>query len=300
MPRRLAPLAVLSLLALGVAGCKGDAAGDANLAQNAPANAPANTAVTTPANLPDTNAPATNAPATNAPVTPPPAPAGEKVGVVTTKPGTGPAAGDGALLSMRYTGKLAKGGKVFDSNMGGGKPPFTLTLGGGQVIKGWEEGLQGIKAGERRTLTIPAAKGYGEQGAGADIPPNADLVFDVEAISVLPRDKQDTVERETVKPGTGAVVKAGDTVTFHYIGKTSDGTEFDNSYTRGKPLATPVGQGRLVPGMDAGLEGMKVGGKYRLTIPPLLGYGMQGTPDGKVPPNAVLVFDVEILKTGKG
>ncbi|KAG8735572.1 peptidylprolyl isomerase fpr4 [Ceratobasidium sp. 414] len=90
------------------------------------------------------------------------------------KIGTGPAAKAGKNIGMRYIGRL-KNGKVFDSNTKG--KPFFFTLGNGDVIKGWDEGIPGMSVGGERILTIPAAKGYGKRGAPPDIPPNAELIF---------------------------------------------------------------------------------------------------------------------------
>ena len=99
---------------------------------------------------------------------------------VDTVIGTGDTAVAGKTLSMNYTGKLTNG-TTFDTSIG--KAPFSFTLGAGQVIKGWDEGIAGMKVGGKRTLTIPAALGYGAAGQGS-IPPNATLIFDVELLSV--------------------------------------------------------------------------------------------------------------------
>ena len=95
--------------------------------------------------------------------------------------------------------------------------------------------------------------------------------------------------------GKGAAAKSGDTVTVDYTGYLANGTKFDSSVGRG-PFTFPLGAGQVIPGWDQGVAGMKVGGKRKLTIPPDLGYGAQGTPDGTIPPNSTLVFDVELLK----
>jgi len=104
-----------------------------------------------------------------------------KVKIEDTQPGTGAAAKDGDQITVNYTGKL-QDGTVFDTSVG--KTPFEFTLGGGQVIPGWDQGLLGMKVGGKRTLTIPPSLAYGEQGAGSTIPPNATLIFDVELISI--------------------------------------------------------------------------------------------------------------------
>ena len=103
-----------------------------------------------------------------------------------TKLGKGPAAAAGQTVTVNYTGWLDAGGgkhgKQFDSSVG--KAPFVFPLGGGQVIPGWDAGVVGMKVGGKRTLIIPAAQGYGERGAGGDIPPGATLVFDIELLGI--------------------------------------------------------------------------------------------------------------------
>ncbi|QQR77509.1 MAG: FKBP-type peptidyl-prolyl cis-trans isomerase [Candidatus Moraniibacteriota bacterium] len=103
--------------------------------------------------------------------------------IETTQEGTGErVVKSGDTISVHYTGRLTDGTK-FDSSVDRGTP-FTFTIGAGQVIKGWDEGLLGMKVGEKRTLTIPADKGYGATGAGGVIPPNATLVFETELVSI--------------------------------------------------------------------------------------------------------------------
>ncbi len=88
----------------------------------------------------------------------------------------------GDVLTVHYTGTLENGEK-FDSSVDRGQP-FTFTVGVGQVIQGWEQGMVGMKVGEKKKLEIPAELGYGANGAGGVIPPNANLVFEVELISI--------------------------------------------------------------------------------------------------------------------
>ena len=96
--------------------------------------------------------------------------------------GTGNAAASGQKVSVHYTGWLTNGTK-FDSSKDRGEP-FVFPLGKGHVIKGWDEGVAGMKVGGKRKLTIPPALGYGARGAGGVIPPNATLVFEVELLGL--------------------------------------------------------------------------------------------------------------------
>ncbi len=97
-----------------------------------------------------------------------------------------------------------------------------------------------------------------------------------------------------VEAGTGAQAEAGKTVAVHYTGKFQDGKVFDSSVSRGEPIEFPLGKGRVIKGWDEGIALMKVGGKAQLIIPPDLGYGERGA-GGVIPPNATLVFDVELV-----
>ena len=101
---------------------------------------------------------------------------------------------------------------------------------------------------------------------------------------------------QDLKVGTGAAAKKGDTVEVHYTGWLKDGKKFDSSVDRGKPFSFPLGAGRVIKGWDEGVAGMKVGGKRKLIIPSKLGYGARGTPDGTIPADAELTFEVELLK----
>ena len=119
------------------------------------------------------------------------APAATQAGKTETKEGglkvtyvtLGSGAKDGDSVSVLYTGKL-QDGTVFDASEKHGNEPIEFILGKGMVIKGWDQGLQGMQVGEKRTLVIPPTLGYGEQGAGGVIPPNATLTFDVQLVGL--------------------------------------------------------------------------------------------------------------------
>jgi FKBP-type peptidyl-prolyl cis-trans isomerase FkpA len=99
---------------------------------------------------------------------------------------------------------------------------------------------------------------------------------------------------EDTTPGTGATAASGQTVTVHYTGWLTNGTKFDSSKDRNQPFSFRLGAGEVIQGWDEGVAGMKVGGTRKLTIPPQLGYGARGA-GGVIPPNATLVFEVELL-----
>jgi FKBP-type peptidyl-prolyl cis-trans isomerase FkpA len=98
-----------------------------------------------------------------------------------------------------------------------------------------------------------------------------------------------------IRVGTGDVAKEGSRVRVHYTGWLTNGKKFDSSVDAGQPFDFRIGNGEVIKGWEEGVAGMKFGGKRQLRIPPDLGYGTQGTPGGPIPPNATLIFDVQLL-----
>lgn len=138
-------------------------------------------------------------------------------------------------------------------------------------------------AAETPAATTPTAEQPVTEQPAAPAPAKGPVTKDVTALVI-----KDT------KVGTGAVAKAGQSVTVNYTGYLTDGTKFDSSLDSGQPFTFNLGAGEVIKGWDTGVAGMKVGGTRRLTIPPALGYGDQGA-GGTIPPGATLVFDVELL-----
>lgn len=108
---------------------------------------------------------------------------------------------------------------------------------------------------------------------------------------------QSGLQYEDLAVGSGETAGSGQFVTVHYTGWLTNGKKFDSSLDRGDPFGFSLGKGQVIAGWDEGVEGMKIGGKRKLTIPPELGYGARGA-GSVIPPNATLVFEVELLGVG--
>jgi peptidylprolyl isomerase/FKBP-type peptidyl-prolyl cis-trans isomerase FkpA len=171
---------VLGLVVLGTACSPSEAPkqDQATASQSAPA---ATTAAATNQSAADAVSPPPIG-ASIQPTTPAPQPGATELKKEDTKVGTGAEAVTGSTVSVHYTGWLTDGTK-FDSSKDRGQP-FSFQIGSGQVIKGWDQGVTGMKVGGIRKLTIPPELGYGARGAGGVIPPNATLVFEVELLGV--------------------------------------------------------------------------------------------------------------------
>lgn len=214
----------------------------------------------------------------------------DKLVIKDTKVGKGPAAQPGDILTMDYTGKLTNG-KQFDSSIG--REPFVFILGAGQVIKGWDKGMVGMKVGGKRSLTIPSEMGYGAQGAGGDIPPNSTLKFDVTMIKI------GHLKTKILKKGSGVGAKGGDSCALNYELKGPDGKKIDSSYDRKQTFDIVLGQTSLVKGFTAAVVGMKQGEKRHVEIPAEYGYGDRGA-GSAIKPGQTLFFDIELVKLTPG
>ena len=200
------------------------------------------------------------------------------------KVGTGDPVKVGDDVMVKYTGKL-ENGHIFDSNDKADGKDFHFTVGMGNVIKGWDQGLVGMKIGGKRKLSIPAQLAYGAKGQGG-IPPNSDLYFDIELLSVVKKEDQNTINASDVKQGSGAEAKNGSSVTVDYVA-TADGKAFDTQ----KHVTFKIGAGDVdIAGFDDAIKGMKVGGERKITVPPMYTRSIHSEDIGMSP----AVYDVKL------
>ncbi|MBS1725558.1 MAG: FKBP-type peptidyl-prolyl cis-trans isomerase [Armatimonadetes bacterium] len=210
------------------------------------------------------------------------------------KPGDGVAVKQFDVIEVQYVGTLTDG-KEFDSSTKHDKA-FRFQVGIGQVIKGWDQGVIGMKAGGERNLTVPPELAYGDQAVGDVIPAKSTLKFNVKIVRIVPSAK---VEVET--PGTGDPIKLGDILDCKISIKLPDGKELADP-TKVTPVQLSP---RVIPGFNQALAGIKVGEKRKVTVGYELAFGEKGIPavdqgDQKagsvVPPKADLTFEIEAIK----
>lgn len=188
--------------------------------------------------------------------------------------------------------------------------PLEFTIGMGQVIVGWEKGLMGMKVGEVRRLYVPSEMAYGENSLEG-IPPNSDLIFEVELVhadkpmepDAFPKDVNKLKWKSAAKgldvydekSGSGDIAVTAAVLKAHYTGWLLSGRKFASSKDLGKPLEVTLGAGKMIKGWEKGLEGMRVGGVRWLRVAPSMGYG--ATAYTMIPPNSTLLFRVELVSS---
>jgi len=207
--------------------------------------------------------------------------------------GTGPAVQAGDILTIDYIGKL-KDGTTFDTSTS------TFMYGVGQVIKGMDLGIAGMKEGGKRELTIPPSLGYGDQSI-PKIPSNSTLRFTITLKKIEPK-----VQTAVITKGAGDGAKFGDTVFIFIVGGVKGGNQvFDSKAQSKDPVAVGVGESHLPIGLSAGMIGMEEGETRHILIPPSLAYKDKGIPptdqDGHkagsiVPPNSWMEFTIQLVK----
>ena len=206
--------------------------------------------------------------------------------------GRGDVAKTGDVVRVHYTGwnigmeadlfadwvvDTTKNELKFDSSVDRGTP-FEFKLGAGMVIKGWDEGVQGMAIGGKRTLIIPSQLAYGEQGAGGVIQPNADLKFVVELLEIIEEPKPEIVEETE---GNGEIPKVGENVKLHFRITQLEPQEVvaQDSYTSGQPMVIGYQTKQLPEFLETILEGMRVGSKRTAIVPE---YAAENRPKLKV------------------
>ena len=222
--------------------------------------------------------------------------------------GTGAGAAAGDQLAVHYVGVLSSDGTRFDGNFG--SSPFSFTLGKNQVIKGWDEGLVGMKAGGMRQLDIPADLAYGDSGSGDIIKPGAALSFVVEMVGIIPATNpadepkltiagaaaSSTLQSKDLVEGKGKVIAAGDTVALHIVAYRGDtGEKITSTWPEGAPVSLTLEEGGSLPGIIKGVPGMKVGGRRQMTIPFADAFGADGNSEMKLPAKTDLVLVVDLI-----
>jgi peptidylprolyl isomerase len=220
-------------------------------------------------------------------------------------PGTGEAPKVGDVVTMQYIASLADGAEL--ANTYTQNKPVTIVWSSNSLLPGWKEAIGLMKVGGKSKVVIPPALAFGEQGNGS-IPPNAQIVIEMELLSVKPAPVPTTVSADQltktasgleyydIVKGDGAeAVKNGNVSTQYSLWvKTDTANSFIGSSDAAAPVSFVVGRGDVVfPGWEEGVTGMKVGGKRLLVIPAALGLGAQA--NGDIPANAILVMEIQLV-----
>ena len=219
--------------------------------------------------------------------------------------GSGETPKSGEIITMHYIASLLDGTELANSYTN--NKPVSSVWGANRLLPGWEEGVGLMKPGGKAKLVLPASLAFGEQGYGA-IPPNSQIVMEVELLSVKPAPTPSEVaadqltktssglEYYDIKEGEGVEATPNSTISNNYTMwvKLDDGYSYIDQSPAGLPLSFVLGRGDTVfPGWEEGATGMKVGGKRLLVIPPDLALGSQD--NGTIPANSTLVMEIELM-----
>lgn len=244
--------------------------------------------------------------------------------------GSGKVVAAGELLFANYLGVIWGTNKEFDNSFDRGQP-FSFTVGKGQVIAGWDKAVTGNKVGSRLLVSVPPADGYGSAGQpAASIKGTDTLTFVIDivgsfgatqsadgtptnasdaalptvtaqpgakpVIAIPAKPAPTALASQVLLKGSGAAVKAGQSIVVQYVGVVWDGgRQFDASWDRKAPISFPIGKGSVIKGWDEGLVGQTIGSRVLLAIPPDKGYGPNGNSGAGIKGTDTLVFVVDIL-----
>jgi peptidylprolyl isomerase len=226
---------------------------------------------------------------------------------IVLREGDGESVEPGRVVQFHVTGMLNDGTVFLDTRDRGS--PASIPFGEPTGIAGLDEAMRLFTIGSRSRLILTPDLAFGDTGAQG-VPPGSSVVIDLELVALAPEPPEAptavaeddyTVTDSGLKYydqvlGEGPELQVGQTALVDYTGWLEDGTLFDSSIPRGQPIPVVLGQGGVIQGWQEGLQGMQVGGKRQLVIPPELAYGEQGA-GASIPPNAVLIFEIEVVGT---
>ena len=221
--------------------------------------------------------------------------------------GSGPKAESGDVVIVDYVGVRTTDGVEFDSSYER-QSPFAVTLGRGDVIAGWDNGLIGTQTGQRIQLDIPSDLAYGDQARDDVIGADEALTFVIDVRAVVAADPADQpteagvpasedateVTYEDLIEGDGETLEEGDTAVFHLVVFRGDNLQALTSSWEDTPIQLPIAPPEF-PGLVLGMPGMKVGGQRAITVPPEQGFGVEGNPPMGLPADTDIIIVVDLL-----
>ena len=231
-----------------------------------------------------------------------------ELGVNVLVEGDGPAAEAGDTVIVDYIGVRSRDGLEFDSSYA--REPFPVVLGTGSVIQGWDQGLVGVSAGDQVQLDIPSDLAYGPTARSEVICADEDLTFVVDVRAVVkPADPADEPNEAGVEPsegatevttvdlrdGDGATLEEGQTAVMHLVLFRGDTLVALDTTWASEAIQIPMVEGATIPGLIEGMEGMQVGGRRAIIIPPDDAFGPEGNPQLGLPAGADTVIVVDLL-----